>query len=105
MGIIGGKKMTEEFKVQILFNSYLGSPNDYSRSQAFIRRLDQEFRNGHIQLSDIIDMLIEEMDRAKRLHQELVENNCTPPPIVIAPETEEGKALLKSIIEMQNKKT
>lgn len=58
-----------------------------------------------VNVIDVIKMLVQHLDEVKINIKELVENNCTPPPIVIAPETEEGKALLRSIIEMQNKKT
>lgn len=92
--------MTEERKIQDFFIKYLGSPNETRPSQPLIGVLQMELLKGDITATNIIKTLVKELDLVRNHHREYVRTHATPPPIIIAPETEEGKSFLKTIMEM-----
>jgi hypothetical protein len=82
--------MLEDHKIEMFFNSYLGSPKDMGASQPLIRALQHRFLNGEITASDIVKILVQQLDSTKKDLLSLIERGG-PPPIIIELSKEQFK--------------
>ena len=91
--------------IQYLYE-FLGSPKDYNGSQNIARYITSAMEHNELLGTNfVMDMLLKRIDTLTEELEKYISLNGKPPAIQISADTEEGKQLIKNLIEIQNKKS
>ena len=99
-----GGKMDAKTEVEFFFNEFLAGPRSNGPCQAMVRHLQMSLRNGSIDIPSIVRFLIRELTEAREDLVTYMQLNGKPAPIQLSADTEEGKQLIKNLMEMYKKK-